>query len=127
MAPGLGFFGAKRWAEAVDLPEGERPRLGIELSALGQIRLALAEVVELEQVAGAFARGRCQNRRIEEHEPALVKEVAAGLNHLAADSQDRVLARRAHPEVALVQQKRDAVFLGCYRIVAGGRDLAHVL
>src|SRR6516162_3777570 len=80
MAPGLRFFGAKRRPEAIDLAKGERPRLGIELSALGQICLALAEVVELEQVAGAFARGRGQDRSIEDHEAALVKEVAAGLN-----------------------------------------------
>ena len=55
MTAGLGFLGAKRRPEAVDLAERERAGLGIELSALREIRLALAEVVDLEEIGGAFA------------------------------------------------------------------------
>jgi hypothetical protein len=55
MTPRFGFLGAKRRAEAVHLAECERARFHVELSALRQVRLALAEVVELEQVGGPLA------------------------------------------------------------------------
>ena len=56
MAAGLGFLGAEGRTEAIDLAEGERTRLRIELAALRQISLALAEVVDLEKIGRAFAR-----------------------------------------------------------------------
>src|SRR6185437_1334687 len=48
MAPGLGLLGAEGGAEAIDLAEGERASHGIELSALREIRLAFAKIVDLE-------------------------------------------------------------------------------
>jgi hypothetical protein len=55
MTPRLRFLGAKGRAEAIDLAECERAGFRVELSALGQVRLALAEVVELEEVGGSLA------------------------------------------------------------------------
>ena len=92
MAPGLGLFGAEGRPEAVNLAEGERTGFRIKLTALGQIGLALAEIIDLEKVGGAFAGRRREHRRIEQHKAALVEEIAAGGLDFTANPQDRVLA-----------------------------------
>ena len=102
------------------MPKRERAGLGVELAALREIGLALAEVVDFEKIGGALARGRGQDRRVEQHEAALVKELARGGGDLVAHAQDRVLARRAHPQMAQVEQKGDPVLLGRDRIVDRG-------
>jgi len=51
----LDFSARKVGPKQYNLAECERARLRIKLSALRQVRLALAEVVELEQVGGALA------------------------------------------------------------------------
>ena len=63
VTPGLGFFGAKRRAEAVDLAQRKGHRLGVELAGLGQVGLAV-EVVHLEELACAFAGGGGEDGRI---------------------------------------------------------------
>ena len=55
VAAGLGFLGAEGGAEAVDLAQGERGGFDVELAGLGEEGLGVAEVVELEERAGAFA------------------------------------------------------------------------
>src|SRR5271163_14158 len=97
MTPRLRLLGAECRAEAVHFAECERARFHVELSALSQVRLALAEVIELEEVGGSLARSRGQNRRVEQDEAALVKKIARGGFHFAAHAQDRVLARGADP------------------------------
>ena len=64
-----------------------------------------------------FARGRREDRRVGEDEAAIVEEVADGVDDFVADAQDRLLARRADPEVPAVHQVVDAVFLRRDRVV----------
>ena len=111
VAAGLGFFRAEGGAEAVDLAEGERGALDVELAALGEEGL-VAEVVHREERRGAFARGGREDRRIGEDEAVVVEIVAGGLDDLRADAQDGGLARRANPEMAMLHQEIDAVLLG---------------
>src|SRR5712692_8952231 len=117
MAARLGFLGAENRPEAIDLAEGQRPRLGVELTALREIGLAVAEVVELEKIGRALARGRREHRCVEEHEAALMEKVAARGLDFAADAQDRMLTRGPHPQMPQIEQKGDAVVFRRYRVV----------
>ncbi len=114
--PGLRLLGAERRPEAIHLAEREGAGLEVELAALREIRV-LVEVRRLEQRRGALARRRRQDRRIEQHEAALIEELAAGAHHLAADAQDGVLAGGAQPEMAMIEQERDAVLLRRDRVL----------
>src|ERR1017187_9053622 len=60
---GLGFLRAEGGAEAVDLAEGEGGGLNVELAGLGEVG-GVAEVVELEEGAGAFAGGGGEDGRV---------------------------------------------------------------
>ena len=111
MTAGLGFFGAEGGSEAVDLAEGERGALDVELAALGEEGL-VAEVLDGKERRGAFACGRRKDRRIGEDKAVVVEIIACSLDDLRADAQDGGLARRADPEMAMLHQKVDAVFLG---------------
>ena len=57
------------------------------------------------QAAGVRMGGSVQD------EAVLVEEVARGVDDLGADAQDGRLARRAHPEMAVLHQEVDAVLL----------------
>src|SRR5258708_6059045 len=50
-----------------------------------------------------------------------MKKIAARRGHLTADAQDCMLARRSNPQMAIVEQERDAVILGRDRIVGRRR------
>ena len=110
MAAGLGFFGAKSWAEGVDLAQRERGALDVELAALREVGF-VSEVFNGKERAGAFAGRRREDGRIGEDEAALVEEVARSLDDFGADAQDRGLARRANPEMAVLHQEVGAVLL----------------
>ena len=49
--------------------------------------------------------------------PRLVEEVADRVDHFVADAQDRLLPRRADPQVAAIHQEVDAVLLRRDRVV----------
>ena len=49
--------------------------------------------------------------------PRVVEVVADGVDDLVADAEDRLLARRADPQVAVIHQEVDAVLLRRDRIV----------
>ncbi len=107
----LRFFGAKGWAERVHLAEGHGRGLDIELTGLGEVRL-LVEIIDGEQRACAFASRRSENRRIGEGEAALVEEIADGFDDLRAHAEDRCLALRAHPEMAMLHEELGAMLFG---------------
>ncbi len=111
MAAGLRFLGAKGGSEAIDLAEGQRGALDIELTALREEGL-IAEVLDREERGGAFAGSGGEDRRIGEDEAVVVEIVARGLDDLGADAQDRRLPRRTDPEMAVLHQEFDAVLLG---------------
>ena len=113
----LRLLGAERRAEAVDPAERHRVGLVVELAALRQVRGLVLEVLHREQRRRALARRRREDRRVGEDEAAAVEEVADGVDHFVADAQDRLLARRADPQVPAVHQVVDAVLLRRDRIV----------
>ena len=64
VAAGLGLFGAKGGAEAVDLAERQRGGLDVELAGLGEVGHVFVEVLHLEEVGGAFAGVGCEDGRV---------------------------------------------------------------
>ena len=115
VAARLGFFGAERRPKAVALADGGRSRLVVKLSRLREIGLVV-EVVHFEQGRRALAGGGSEDRSIHQGEATVVEEVPAGLDDLVAHPQDRSLARRAEPEVAMVHQEFGPVLLGRDRV-----------
>ena len=110
----------------IHLAQRHRRRFDVELSRLRQERLLL-EVVHRKQRGGALARRRREDRRIGQHESLLVEEIARRLDDLRPNAQDRRLARRAQPQVAMLHQEIDAVFLQRDRVGIVFRDLLHHL
>ncbi len=110
MAAGLGLLGAKGGAEGIDLPQCHRGALDIQLAALGE-KCFLPEVFHRKQRAGAFAGGRCENRRIGEDEAVIVEIVARRLDDFSADAQNSGLPWSADPQVPVFHQELDPVLL----------------
>ena len=111
VAAGLRFFCAEGGAEAVDLAEGERGGFDVELAGLGE-EGGVAEVVELEEGAGAFAGGGREDGRIGADEAVGVEVLLRGAHDGGADAEDGGLARGADPEVAMLHEEVGAVFFG---------------
>ena len=126
MTPRLAFLGAERGPEAVDATERHGRRLVVELSALREVGL-FAEVLRFEQGGCALARAGREDRGVHVEEALAVHEVAEGGDDLGAHAQDRLLARRTQPQVAVIHQEVGAVLLGSDRIALGHRDHAHRL
>ncbi len=86
-------------------------RFAVELPGLRQIGL-FVEVIDFEQRRRAFAcRGR-QDRRVTQRESVVVEEVADALDDFMTDFQDRPLPGGSDPQVAVVHEEFDAMFLG---------------
>src|SRR5438046_4627387 len=111
MAASLRFLRAKRRAEDVDLAEGEGPCLAVELAALGEIG-GLVEVRHREEAGRALARVRREDGCVEGQETVAVEVLATGADDLGAYANDRLLAIRSEPEMAVIEEKGDAVLLG---------------
>ena len=118
VAPGLGLLGPEGRTKGVHLAERHCARLGIELSALGQVG-GLVEVLGLEQRRCPFARGGRQDGRVETHEPELVKVVVDRLLNLGTNTQHCVGPARAQPQVAVFQEEGHAVLFRRDRVVDG--------
>ena len=116
VAARLRFFGAKRGPERIDLAQRGGRGFHVELAGLREIGLLVVDVIHFEKRGGAFAgRGR-ENRRVGECVALRVHEIARGANRFGANAQDGRLARRANPQVALVEQEIDAVLFQLNRI-----------
>src|SRR5205823_14154986 len=103
-------------AEAVDFAERRCGRLVVELARLRQVRLLVAEVVNLEERGRSLARGGRQYRRVAEDEAVAVEEVADGADDCVAHKKYRVLSARAEPEVTVIHQELRSVLLRRYGI-----------
>ena len=126
VAARLRFFRAEGWAERIHLAQRHGRGFDIELARLRQIRL-LVEVIDRETAWWCLRSGGRENRRIGQGESALVEEIARGLDDLGAHPQDRRLPLRAHPEMAVLHQKVDAVFFRRDRIGIVFGDALHDL
>ena len=126
VAPRLRLLRAEGRAEAVDLAVRGGGRLVVELAALREVGRALVEVRHAEERRRALAGRRREDRRVDQDVALVVEVVAHRLHHRVADARDRVLARRAQPQVAVLHQERRAVVLRRDRVVVdalqhGGR------
>src|SRR5947208_6328475 len=121
MAARLRLLRAKRRAEDVDLAEGEGPCLAVELAALGEIG-GFVEVRHREEAGRALARVRREDGCVEGQETVAVEVLATGADDLGAYAHDRLLAIRSEPEMAVIEEKGDAVLLRRDRILGGALD-----
>ena len=118
------FFRAEGWPECVHLAEGHGGRLDVELARLRQVGFFVVNVLDFKQRGSAFAGRRSKDGRVGENVALRIHEFAGGANGFGADAQDGSLARRANPEMAVIEQEIDAVFFQLNRI---GSVVGHAL
>src|SRR5215212_3031434 len=109
MTASLRLLCTKSWPKAVDLSEGRGGRFTVELAGLCQVGLLIVEVINLEKRRRAFAGGGRKDRRIAERKIVFVQKIPYSPDHRMTDFEDRVLAARAQPQVAMIHQKFRAV------------------
>ncbi len=110
VAAGLGFFRAEGGAEAVDLAQRQGGGLDVKLAGLGE-ESRVAEVVDREEGRGAFAGRGGEDGRIGADEAVLVEVLRSGAHDFGPDAENGGLARRAHPQMAMLHEEVDAVLL----------------
>src|SRR5581483_782342 len=71
----------------------------------------LVEIIDWKERGCALAGRRRQDRWIGQHKATLIKEIADRSYDLGPDAQDGALPRAAHPQVAVLHQKVNAVLL----------------
>ena len=114
----MDFSARKVGTEAVDPLERRAGGLDVELTGLRQV-CVLAEVVGLEESACVLTDRTRQDGCVDLCEVPVVKEVGDGLLDFVADLEAGALLRRAEPEVSVIQQELDAMFLGLNRVLFG--------
>ena len=122
MASGLALFSTKRRTEAVNLAESHGVGFVVKLPALRQVGGVVLEILHREQRRRALARRRRKNRCVRQDEAAAVEEVADGVDHLVAHSQDSGLPLAANPKVTAIKEVIDPVLLGRDRKVMSLAD-----
>ncbi len=70
-------------------------------------------VIGFEQRRRSLACCRCQNRCVHQQEPMLIQPVTDRLDDRGPYAQGSPLPRRANPQVAVLHQEIDPMFLGC--------------
>ena len=120
VAARLALLRAEGRTEAIDLAEGHRVGLVVELSALREIRRDVIEVLHREERGRALARGRREDGRVGQDEAVVVEEVAHRVHHFVAHLQNGGLPLGANPQVTPVEQEVDAVLLRRNRVVVRG-------
>ncbi len=121
MAACFRLLGAEGRPEAVDLAERSHIRLVVKLAGLRQIGW-FAKIVDLKQRGRIFPGGRGEDGRVDQQVAVIVQPVADRANDRRPDAQNRPLAQRPHPQVAVIHQEFDAVILGLDRIFSGLLD-----
>src|SRR5277367_1083521 len=107
----LRLLGSERWAEAVDLAEGEGGGFDVELAGLGEVGLVVVEVVHFKKLTGAFAGVGSEDGWVGADEAVDVEVLGCGAHDGGADAEDGGLAWGAEPEVAVLHEEVDAGFL----------------
>ena len=105
------LLGPERRPETVNLAEGSDSSFVVELPALRQVSFS-PEVIRLEERRSSLAGIGREDGRIQERESASVEKIAAGLDDLMSNFQNRPLMRRTEPEMAMIHQESCAVLLG---------------
>ena len=124
VAAGLGLLRAEGGAEAVDLAEREGGGFDVELAGLGEEGLVVVEVVHLEELGGAFAGVGSEDGWVGAEEAVGVEVLGCRAHDGGADAEDGRLARGAEPEMAMLHEEVEAVFLeldGVGRVVGNAR------
>ena len=102
------LFGPESGTETVGLSHRHAGCLVVKLAALGQVGFFL-KVVEPKEGRCPFAGRRGDDGSVDQSKTAVIQEVPAGFDYLAADSQDRMLACGTEPQVSVVHQKRGSM------------------
>ncbi len=126
MASGLGLLGAECRTESVDIAQRGGRSLAVQLTCLGQIRVPLVEIFGREEAAPLSDRAR-QNRRVYADELPLIEKVIQRLLGFGADPRYRHLPGAAEPQMSMIQQEVDSVFLGLDRVIdRAGAEHNHI-
>src|SRR5690606_31771021 len=100
--------------------------LDVELASLGKICL-VTEIIRLEETGRTLPDRAGEDRRVDAYELTLVEEVDDRLLDLVAHTQDRPLLAGTQPQMAVVEEEIDAVFLGLDRVLLGEVDDLEIL
>src|SRR5438034_897434 len=95
-------------ASVYEMRGGGGGGLDVELPRLREVGGAQVEVLDGEQMPGRLTDRTREDRRVDQNEVPLVKEVPDRLDHLVAHPRDRDLAPAPQPEVAMFEQERGA-------------------
>ena len=142
VAGGVGVFGAEGRAEGVDVAEGLRKRLAVQLAGDGQVRLLAEEVLavvdlavlrarqivkierrDLEHFARALAVGAGNERRVDIDEVALLEELVDGIGDQTADTEHGLERVRARAQMRYGAQILHRMALGLDGIIRRRRAL----
>ena len=142
VARGVGVFGAEGRTEGVDVAEGLRECLDVQLTGHGQIRLLAEEILRvvdrtvfesrgiaevqrrhLEHLACALAVRARDERRMHVHKAPLLEELVDGVGHDAAHAEDRLEGVGSRAQMRKGAQELHRVALGLNREIRGRRTL----
>ncbi len=84
----------------------------------------IVDVIHFEKRGGAFASGGSEHGRVGERVALAVHEFARRADGFGANAKNGGLAGRANPEMALIEQKIDAVF---FKLDGKGRGVGNFL
>src|SRR5439155_19140869 len=73
------------------------------------IGFLVVNVIDFKERGGALAGGGSEHRRVGERVALAVHEFPRGANRFGPNAEDGGLAWRSNPEVALIEQKIDAM------------------
>ena len=111
MTAGLALLCPERRAKTIDLTKCVDGSLVVQLPGLSQID-RLPKIVYFEQSRRSLTGGWCQDGSGHLHIAIGVQPVADGTHHGGPNPKQRPLLFAADPEMAMLHQELNAVFLG---------------
>ena len=105
----FGFLSSERRAKAVNFAKGSGGRLVVKLAGLSEVGF-LIKVSNFKERSSPLASRRSKNGCIDQRKSAIIKEISNRPNDFMSHFQNRMLAGRPNPEMAIVHQKFYTMF-----------------
>ncbi len=119
MFAGFRFFSAKDRSEVINPTQTHYPGFQIKLARLRKVSFAEIEIRHFEKRSSAFTGIGCQNRGVETDKSVFIQILSNSIVNRVAKAQNRPLFARTEPQVAVIHQKFNAVFLKSNRVIFG--------